>query len=209
MLTTIYRILRSPEPIEGEGDPVPAPTTKADPPADTTKGGKADDKLFTQADLDRVVKERLEREQAKSKAAQEATQKAAEEKALKEQGEWKSLAEKREAELKERDDKLTAAEQALQQTRLAHAVEVAAKDLNFADPEDAQKLGNFTEVAFDDKGQPDKAAIKKALDALAKAKPHLVGRQVPRGTPPNARGAPAPAVDLTKRRPASRSSALS
>lgn len=205
------RLLLDPEP-QGSGgaatDPnPPEPATPPEPKGD--KKGDEKDKQFSQADVDRIVRERLDR--AKKQADTEAAnaKKKADEEALAKQGEWKALAEQREKELAERDGRLTHAQTELQQTRLAHAVELAAYALDFADPEDALKLADLSGVAFDDKGQPDKTAIKKALSELAKAKPHLITRGSPaaRGTPPRAPGAPPPR-DTPQRRPP-RSSALS
>ena len=63
----------------------------------TNSGQEA--RTFTQADLDRIVKERLDREQAKAKQATEKAQADAEAKVLAEQGKYKELFEKQQAEL--------------------------------------------------------------------------------------------------------------
>lgn len=85
----------------GGGDPgtqAPAPDTSRGEPADKTD---KPEKAFSQADLDRIVKERLadERRRADQKAAAE--KKAADEKALADNAEWKTLAEQRAAELEQ------------------------------------------------------------------------------------------------------------
>jgi len=79
---------------EKQQEPTAQPETTETPPEPT-----ADDKKFTQAELDAIVKERLDREKKqRDKAAAEAKKKA-EEKALAENQEWKKLADEREAEL--------------------------------------------------------------------------------------------------------------
>jgi hypothetical protein len=77
----------------GAGDPgkVPASSSGDDPPKT--------DKTFTQADLDRIVKERLADSQRRADAKSAAEKKAAEEKALADNAEWKTLADQRGAEL--------------------------------------------------------------------------------------------------------------
>lgn len=54
---------------------------------------------MTQADLDRMIAERLERERAKTAKQAETARRALEEKALADQAQWKELAEKRAADL--------------------------------------------------------------------------------------------------------------
>jgi hypothetical protein len=66
------------------------------------------DKLFTQAELDRIISDRLEREEKKRKSAEEKARKDAEEASLKEREDWQKLAAKREAELAEAGQKLAA-----------------------------------------------------------------------------------------------------
>lgn len=69
--------------------------------------GQPSDKLFTQADIDRIISERLEREEAKRKKAEEKARKDAEEQTLKEREDWQKLAAKREQELAEATQKLS------------------------------------------------------------------------------------------------------
>jgi hypothetical protein len=77
----------------GGGDPgkVPASSSGDDP----TKT----DKTFTQADLDRIVKERLADSARRAEAKTAEAKKAAEEQALADNAEWKTLADQRAAEL--------------------------------------------------------------------------------------------------------------
>jgi hypothetical protein len=73
-------------------DPIIEPPTGTDPK-------KTEDKQFSQTDVDRIVQERLDRAQRKAKEAEEKARKEAEEKTLHEQGEFKTLAEQRAAEI--------------------------------------------------------------------------------------------------------------
>lgn len=72
-------------------------TTTAEQPAAEAAQQPAAERTFTQADVDRIVKERLQRAEAKAQeTAQKATQEA-EAKALAEQGKFKELYEKLQA----------------------------------------------------------------------------------------------------------------
>jgi hypothetical protein len=75
------------------GDPgkVPASSSGDDP--------KPTDKTFTQADLDRIVRERLADSQRRADQKAAADKRAADEKALADNAEWKTLADQRGAEL--------------------------------------------------------------------------------------------------------------
>lgn len=64
---------------------------------------------FSKAQVEQIVKERLERAQKKAEADQAAAAEAARVKALEEQGEWKTLAEKRAQQLAELETKAQAA----------------------------------------------------------------------------------------------------
>jgi hypothetical protein len=74
----------------------PQPTTPATSPDPTTaqQQGNAE-RTFTQADLDRIVNERLERERRRAEEAQERVRREAEEARLAEQNEFRTLAEQR------------------------------------------------------------------------------------------------------------------
>jgi hypothetical protein len=65
---------------------------------DPTKA-KKEDKQFSQAQVDQIVKERLDREHKKTEEAAAKAKKEAEEAALKDKEEWKTLAEKRQTEI--------------------------------------------------------------------------------------------------------------
>ena len=152
-------------PLAGEGVGTLAPTTGAG------------ERTFTQAVVDRIVKERLGREQTRyadyddlKKAAGELSkikeaQLSESEKLTKRIAEMEQAATDREAEAKvvemEINEKLIRAE-----------VRVVAAGLNFWDADEAYKLADLADVSLDDDGNVQN--VKPALEALAKAKPHLV-----------------------------------
>ena len=88
------------EPIEPAAEPT------ATPPEDPT----ADEKKFTQAELDTHIAERLKREKAKQDKAAADAKKKADADALAANAEWQKLAEQRQAELDEATAKVKAAE---------------------------------------------------------------------------------------------------
>ncbi len=63
-------------------------------------------------------------------------------------------------------------------------IKVLAKDAGFADVTDAVALIDRTSIQVDDQGNVTGA--KEAVEALAKAKPHLLGEGKPGGTPGSA-----------------------
>jgi hypothetical protein len=82
-------------------EPSPAETT-ATSPEPTTEAGK----VFTQADIDRIVAERVKREKEKAEGAAQAAARKAQEEALAKNAEWQKLAEQRAAELAEMQARL-------------------------------------------------------------------------------------------------------
>lgn len=90
----------------------PAPTPPAPPSAPTepvTGPNDGQEAKFTQADLERIVGERLERERRKTEAATAKAQEEAEAARLKEQGLWQKAAEQAETKVKELSPQLEAA----------------------------------------------------------------------------------------------------
>lgn len=82
-----------------------APTGATPPPAEPPKAEPdapvADEKKFTQAELEQQIKERLARQQRQFEAQQREAQAAVEAKQLEEQAEWQKLANRRADEIKE------------------------------------------------------------------------------------------------------------
>ena len=86
----------------GDGDGVITDDNQTDDvKGDDTTDDKKDEKLFTQEDVDRLIKKRLERREEKAKEEQERVRKEAEKEKLKENEEFKELAESYRAELDE------------------------------------------------------------------------------------------------------------
>lgn len=85
-------------PAATEAPVTPAPA--ATPPADATgPNSGASDRTFTQAELNQIIKERLEQERGKAQKEAAKAQADAEAKVLAEQGKYKELFEKQQAEL--------------------------------------------------------------------------------------------------------------
>lgn len=156
------------------------------------QGEQSESKAFTQADVDRIIRERLERERTRY-ADYEDLKKAA--KKLKEIEEAQ-LSETQRLE-KERDEAKAQAEaagaaaqarEAEINSRLIRAeVRVVAAELGFANPEDAYHLADLAGVAVDDEGVV--SGVKKALEKLSKEKAYLLKTEnrAP-GTPPRSGG---------------------
>lgn len=145
----------------------PTPTITTTPPAAESPSPNG---VLTQADVDRIVSERVARERAKYADYAEMKAKATEyDKALEaaktEQQKAVEVAQKAgysEA-LAKANTRLVKAE--------ARALAAAAK---FRDPADAVAFLQLDQVKVDDDGNVDAAAVKAALDELAKIKPYLL-----------------------------------
>ena len=142
-----------------EADPPPAPDPKPDPPA-------PDDSAFARIRREKEAAERRAKE-AEDKLAEQARKEA------EEQGRWKELAEQAQADKAELEAKWAKAEQDRQ-------LESIARTLKFRDPDLA---GHLVPASVD---RNDTAAVKAALEAVAKERPHLVD-----GAPPPPSGGPA------------------
>lgn len=142
--------------------PDPAVQPPAEPPADKT---------FTQADLDRIVADRLARQKAQFGDYDALKAKAAEFDALAEQ--QKSDAEKAvdAARREGRSEALKAAND-----RLLKAEVRAAAAQKLADPADAVRLLDLASFAVGDDGEIDGAAIAAAVDQLVTDKPYLAAK---------------------------------
>lgn len=97
-----------------QAPPSPAPTDAA--PAVAEQG-----KTFTQADVDRIISERLERQKAAFKAQQDKAAEEAKAATLKEQGEFKALYEAEQKRAAELADRIAAQERAALVRRVAKA----------------------------------------------------------------------------------------
>jgi hypothetical protein len=149
-----------------------------------TEGGNADgdgqqpEKTFTQADLDRIVSERVTRERAKYADYGDLRKKASEFDALAE----KSKSDTERAIEAARQEAATQARTEVQRDRVIDKIEVAAAG-KFTDLEDATlRLGRNADEFIGKDGAIDTAAISAAVDKLLKDKPHLAA--VAKETPP-------------------------
>lgn len=162
-------------------------TTDGQQPGATTPidGGKT----FTQAELDRVVKERLEWERGKYsdyddlKAAAkklkdlETSQLSETEKRDKRIQELEAAKQKWEAEAETR-------ERGVAERVIRSEVRMVAGVMGFASPDDAYHLAELTEVQLD--GDGNVQGVEAALKKLAKDKPYLLkGATAGPGSPPN------------------------
>lgn len=98
----------------------------------------------------------------------------------------------------ERDELKTykeAAESNLRNLRIENSF-LLANTHSWVDMEDALRLADLSEVTIDEDGKVDGKALRKALDDLAKRKPHLVKPATPSTTTPPA-GASAPEMNGT------------
>jgi hypothetical protein len=80
-------------------EPEPKVPEVEKPATTETQPEKKEDKLFSQAELDRIVADRLARKEETDRKKLESEKQKIEETKLKEQNEWKVLAEKKDAEL--------------------------------------------------------------------------------------------------------------
>jgi hypothetical protein len=111
------------DPTDPQDPPTDPPQDPVDPPNDPKPTGgdpepNPEGKTFTQDDIDRIVKERLERERKKREAEAEAERAAAEKKRLEEKEEYKELYEKLQ---KEREADRLAAIESKKESLLAKA----------------------------------------------------------------------------------------
>lgn len=83
------------------GDPQGDPDTKG-----KDGGTQGDEKRFTQADIDRIVADRLDREKRKAESEAQKAKEKAESEALAENQKWQELAQKHEAKIKDLESKL-------------------------------------------------------------------------------------------------------
>lgn len=142
-------------------------------------GGEGDPpKSFTQADVDRIVQERLSRaklkppsdyEDLKTKAAKLDELEAAS----------RSDLEKAQEAQRKADERATAAEARANETARRHAIEREAGKQKAADPDDVfavlQTTSKYRDmVTMDDDGQV--TGVEEAVKAILTDKPHLVGK---------------------------------
>lgn len=147
-----------------------SPETQQNSPESQNTPGQATGKVFTQAELDQIVQERLARERNKYANYEELKKAADELKKIREanQSETERLT-NRLAELeRERADW----ERERQEHTVRYEVMLAAGRLGIVDPEAAYKLLDLSQIEYAGNGMPKN--IEQALKDLLKAKPYLV-----------------------------------
>ena len=145
--------------------PAPGPEDKPAPPASPASPAP-DDSAFARIRREKEAAERRAKEAEDKLAAKEREE-------AEEQGRWKELAEKAQADKAELEAKWVKAEQDRQ-------LESVARTLKFRDPD---LVGHLVPASVD---RNDTAAVKAALETVAKERPHLVD-----GAPPPPSGGPA------------------
>lgn len=114
---------------EAQGAPAPQAQT---PPGDATgtNGGEEAKPQFTQAQLDAIVRDRLDRQKKANESAAAKAAEEAEANKLREQSEWQKLAESHEAKVKDLEPRVTQAEADRDQLReiVAAMLEAETKD---------------------------------------------------------------------------------
>lgn len=147
------------------------------PPADNVDTTAAvqdkqpDQKTFTQAELDKIVQDRLARQRAQFQDYDDLKTKAAE---------FDKLNDAQKTELQKANDRAAALERDLatateerQASLLRAAVVAEAAKRNVVDPDAAVSLIDRSAIEFDDDGAPTN--IAEAMDSLLTAKPYLAG----------------------------------
>lgn len=146
----------------GAPEDPPADPPPTDPPAYTPPA--------SQADLDRIVGERLARERAKYADYDDLKTKAEAHDAALEAA--KSDADKAVDAARTEGEK--AATERVNSRLVKSEARVLASAAKFRDPADAVAFLDLTKVTVNDDGEVDEKAIKEQLDALATSKPYLV-----------------------------------
>jgi len=159
------------DPTTPDPTPDPEPTPEPEP-------APAGPQSFSQADVDRIVRERLKRESQKYEGYDEFKTKASELDAIRD-GEKTELEKARErAEVLERE---TAEAKTLARESLLRAAVVAeAATRKVVDPEATVLLLDRSSLEYDENGAPTNVA--SAMDSLLEAKPYLLGGSRPAGS---------------------------
>ena len=173
-----------PDPVPPVAPPVPDPPAPPPPAAEPPK-------TFTQAELDRIVQERVARAKADPPADYaEAIAKAKQFDEL--QAANQTELEKAQASAAKAAEERDAALERAKTTALRSAVITAASKAGAVDPDDVFALLKKDAVTVGDDGQVTGA--EEAVKALLEAKPHLVGKAAPTGSADGgAQGTPGPA----------------
>ena len=153
-------------PALGATDPVEG----NDPAQDATPQSSPDEKLVPISELRKLRREAadwrtryrdLERKSAEDDGAK-----------LAEQRQWQALAEKRQVELEALREEMTVRAAELHESAIRVAVIAAAAKASIADPEDAYKLADLSDVSVED--DDSVSGVEVAIEALVESKPYLL-----------------------------------
>jgi len=164
-----------------------------DNPKPDEKGGegdssKADEKKFSQEELDAILKDRLDRKERKLqekyadyddlKKKVEEIESEKEKKEREEMSELERLQkdlEERDGKLSEYEEKLKRIEEERKQDRIMRAFEKEARKANIEFIEDAYKLADIEKIELDDGGNV--SGMEEVVKKLVEAKPFLVKKE--------------------------------
>ncbi len=144
---------------------------------ETTTETTATPTQFSQADVERIVRDRVARERGKYSDYADLQRKAGELDQIEERDktELQKVQARAERAERERDETRTAANTRLIRSE-ARALAAAAK---FRNPTLAVALLDLAEVKVDNDGAVDSDTVKRQLDALAKTEPYLIAEETP------------------------------
>ncbi len=135
-------------------------------------------KTFTQAELDQIIKDRLDREREKYKDFDALKSKAAEFDKLQDAN--KSELEKAQETARKAEEKGAAALSAANERLVRAEVKLIASQMGIIDPDAALALMDRSAVKVNDAGEVE--GVKAALDKLVKDKAYLLGQNSGSGT---------------------------
>lgn len=141
--------------------------------------GEGEGKTFTQAELDRIVQDRLARERKRFEGHDELKRKAEQYDKLQEEQQSELERERTAREKAEAERDRIAAEARETSLRAALLAEAAKPERRVADPEAAVILLDRELLEYNDDGSPKNA--KEAVDSLLEQRPYLVAAEQPGG----------------------------
>lgn len=170
-----------------QGDPAPSSTPPNNPPPTDPMPAPPGDPQEP-GDLDGLKKalaaERQAAQAAKRDAAAKAKElEAAQAKIREHEDAQKSELDRANERAQQAEERLQAAERKARDTALRFEVARAAMAKNFADPDDAYRMVDWSAVEFDDQGRPQ--GVEPLIDQLVKDKPYLLKAQTPAVRPPS------------------------
>lgn len=134
-------------------------------------------KTFTQKDVDRIVRQRLNRERGSLREEVEADvrkqlESDAQKKKAEDEGEYKPLYDKAKDEITALKNEISELKSQVNHEKVRGRVMLEAGRLNFVDPNDVWGFINMDDVEYDDAGEPTN--VQEILGDLSKTKPYLV-----------------------------------